>query len=321
METPDTLPNFQLEWRPGCGDPASTMKWKSSKINIFFLQKITKIPTFAKFKRDFGREGPSRWKGMTSPLFGHLRTKKKSKKSSSSSLSHDEKKKTQKNSKISIIFQKNKSYFCDFQIKISPRPDRLMTEGYHHSNGNPLAVLCWSEKFPARRLPRQKSHPQNRRYSQFSVDFHNIFGAGKFKNPIWPPGGTRASNFKKKRMVGAWLWPSPRPGSSLPPLLSFFFCHNSPSVPSRLSRLVPDPYRYSMGGRVPTIWVAATSPWRYRSWPISITRTRSSSAKPFRAKITVFSQICPEFCPLSRGFRWKSVRHRAIFSSENGGFG
>ena len=75
METPDTLPNFQLEWRPGCGDPASTMKWKSWKINIFF-QKITKIPTFAKFKRDFGREGPSRWKGMTSPLFGHLRTKK-----------------------------------------------------------------------------------------------------------------------------------------------------------------------------------------------------------------------------------------------------
>ena len=65
---------------------------KILKNQHFFLQKITKIPTFAKFKRDFGREGPSRWKGMTSPLFGHLRTKKKRKKIIINIIIYDEKK-------------------------------------------------------------------------------------------------------------------------------------------------------------------------------------------------------------------------------------
>ena len=45
--------------------------------------------------------------------------------------------------------------FVIFQIKISPRPDRVMTEGYQHSIGNPLAVLFGQKNFRRGASPAQ----------------------------------------------------------------------------------------------------------------------------------------------------------------------
>ena len=144
--------------------------------------------------------------------------------------------------------KKNPSYFCEFsnfQIKISPRPDRVMPEGYHHSIGNPLAVLFGQKNF------RRGASPAKNLVPKF-VDIHKI--STIFKNfPAQENSKIRYGPRRDPSLPGLRCGPLPALAPLRPPCPSFFFCHNSPSVPSRLSRLVPDPYRPSMGGRIPTI--------------------------------------------------------------------
>ena len=192
-----------------------------------------------------------------------------------------------------------------------------MTEGYHHSNGNPLAVLFWSEKFPARRLPRQKPRPKVRRYSQIFDDFQKISGAGKFKNPIWPPEGPE--------LAGAWLWPSPRPGSSPPPL-PFFFpfvitrlppLSPFPIGPGSLSALDGWPNPDNFGLPPPVRGNVGFERFLSRGRVVAVQNHFARKSLFFRKSVASFVRYLEDFGEN----RCDIVRHRAVFSSQNGGFG